>query len=283
MTRPGATVLSILISVLVAGCGGGDDRAASDRVRPGSDAGTRLQATAATPAAAAALSAIPDGRWSQRQVGYVNLDRIRALDALPAAEVLDRVLGRGANALRALPAGSARTAVRLGTGVTVLRGDGVARAGRSIGPGAVAAGADADLATRLAAPSDVTAITPAAQSAVQSCIGDTVAQTVLGPGVMGADAAVGVGIAASRDAPAGLQLRICGAPHYRRHIHAMERRLQRRFGRSGAGARSAPVIGEHEIGEREVVRAVVAAESVPRAVLLRLLAGGRSLRALAWR
>jgi hypothetical protein len=124
---------------------------------------------------------------------------------------------------------------------------------------------------------ETSAITPAAQSAVQSCLGDTLAQTILGPATMGDDAALGVGLAESGDEPAGIQLRLCGAPKFIRHVHAMEQRLERRFTDANA------VIAEREIGEREIIAGVVdAAELQPREVL-RLLAGGRELRALAWR
>ena len=78
------------------------------------------------------------------------------------------------------------------------------------------------------------------------------------PGTMGRDAALGVGLAESGDAPAGIQLRICGAPHFIRDIHAMQHALEARFG-GGAS-----VIGEKEIGEREIVFATVAADAVRR-------------------
>ena len=112
---------------------------------------------------------------------------------------------------------------------------------------------------------------------MQSCLGDTLAQTILGPATMGDDAALGVGLAESADEPAGIQLRLCGAPKFIRHIHAMEKRLERDFGDLNA------VIAEREIGEREIVTGVVAAEDLPPRQVLRLLAGGRELRALAWR
>lgn len=126
------------------------------------------------------------------------------------------------------------------------------------------------------APPEVSAITPVAPSAAQSCLGDTLVQTILGSKTMGRDAALGVGLAVSGDAPAGVQLRICGAPHYIRDIHAMERALRARFG-DGA------LVGEREIGEREIVFATVAAGELPERQLLRLLAAGEELRALAWR
>jgi hypothetical protein len=126
-------------------------------------------------------------------------------------------------------------------------------------------------------PPETSAITPPAPSAAQSCLGDTLAQVILGSRTMGRDAALAVGLAESGDAPAGLQLRICGAPRYLRDIHAMERALEQRFGATGA------VVGENEIGEREIVFALVPAGAVAPRRLLRLLAAGDELRGLAWR
>ena len=127
-----------------------------------------------------------------------------------------------------------------------------------------------------AAPAE-TAITPRAQASVQACLGSSVAQTIVGPAEMGADSALGVGVAHSQDAPAGLQLRICGAPHLRRDGHAFERRLRERFGDTGS------VIREVDITERDVLAAVIPADAVPRDELLALLGGGTELRRLAWR
>lgn len=142
--------------------------------------------------------------------------------------------------------------------------------GRVPAAGAVADPPPAD------APPEVSAITPGAASAAQSCLGETLAQTILGPRSMGRDAALGVGLALSGDAPAGVQLRICGAPQYVRDIRAMEQALEQRFGGTA-------LVGEREIGEREIVFATVPAGALRPAVLLRLLAAGEPLRALAWR
>src|SRR4029079_19174891 len=100
----------------------------------------------------------------------------------------------------------------------------------------------------------------------------------LGPGTMGDDAALGVGLAESGDAPAGIQLRICAAPHHLRHVHAAEQAFAKRFGELG---RARAAWGEREIGEREMGLATVAADALPRATVLELLAGGPALRALA--
>jgi Alkaline phosphatase len=123
-----------------------------------------------------------------------------------------------------------------------------------------AAGVLADPPPADAAPA-VSAITPVAASAAQSSLGDPLVQTILGPRTMGRDAALGVGPALSGDAPAGVQLRICGAPHHLRDVHATEHALEERFGRVSA------VVGEREIGDREIVFAKID-PSRPKNVIL---------------
>jgi len=238
--------LLLLLTLAAAGCGGGAEApppvgAGPDRVLDGAEAQAPPSATAGT------LALVPDGPQARRRLGYANLDALAAAD-LPVARgpLVRRVLGAGA-------AGSAGTAVRIGGG-----------AAEAVGT----------------APPPTSAITPAAVSAAQSCLGDTLAQTLLGPGTMGDDAALGVGLAESGDVPAGIQLRICAAPHHLRHVHAAEQAFAKRFGRLG---RARAVWGEREIGEREIGFATVAADALPRATVLELLAGGPALRALAWR
>jgi hypothetical protein len=198
---------------------------------------TGAQAHAPAPETAAALATIPDGPQARRRLAYVDRERLAATD-LPfsARAVTASVVGRA-------PAGSTAV-VKVGEAPAAMPGDGP--------------------------PPETSAITPSAQSAVQSCLGNAVAQTIVG---MGHDAAIGVGLAESGDPPAGLQLRVCGAPRYIRHIPDMQRALER----GGVTA------GEREIGEREIVSGVVAADALPPREVLRLLAGGRELRALAWR
>jgi hypothetical protein len=215
--------------------------AGPDRVLGGAEAQAPPSATAGT------LALVPDGPQARRRLGYANLDALAAAD-LPVAggRLVRSVLGAGA-------AGSAGTAVRIGGGEAETVGT---------------------------TPPQTSAITPAAVSAAQSCLGDTLAQTLLGPGTMGDDAALGVGLAESGDVPAGIQVRICAAPHYLRHVHAAEKAFARRFGELG---RARAIWGEQEIGEREIGFATVAADALPRATVLELLAGGPALRALAWR
>ena len=190
---------------------------------------TGAQAHAPAPETAGALARIADGPEARRRLGYVDPDRL-ANAGLPVREVALSVLGTAIDA----------PAIRVGNEVSAI----------TDGP-----------------PPQTSAITPAAPSAVQSCLGNAVAQTILG---MGDDAAIGAGLADSGD---GLQLRICGAPHYIRHIGVMERNLER----LGADARKV------EIGEREIVEGVIDADALPPRQVLRLLAGGTDLRRLASR
>jgi len=239
-------VALLLLTLLAAGCGGGDDapppvEAGPGRVLEGAEAQAPPSATAGT------LALVPDGPQARRRLGYANLDALAAAD-LPVArgELVRRVLGAGA-------AGSGGTAVRIGADTAATVGS---------------------------TPPETSAITPAAVSAAQACLGDTLAQTILGPGTMGSDAALGVGLAESGDTPAGVQLRICAAPHFIRHFHVAEQAFAGRFGELG---RAKAVWGEQEIGEREIGFATVAADALPGATVLELLAGGPALRALAWR
>jgi hypothetical protein len=236
----------LLLALALAGCGGGDG---GDATAPGPPAGRVLagpQAQAPPSPTAGTLALVPDGPQARRRLAYANLDALTAAD-LPVARdaVVRRVLGRG----------------------------GAAGTGTAVRVGAEAPGSPGE------APPARSAITPAAASAVQSCLGDTLAQTLLGPGAMGADAALGAGLAESGDAPAGVQLRICAAPRLIRHLHDAEQAFARRFGALGRRA----VWGEREIGEREIAFATVAAGALPAGDVLALLAGGPALRALAWR
>lgn len=254
-------LLSAAAAAALAACGGD---APTDEPTPPAAPLTGAAAHAPAPTTAAALTQIPNLAPARERLAYVN---VRALDAAPVSRprVLDAVLGTPRVA-------EAQTAVRVGHRATVLTGD--TREVRSKDPALAAS-------LRTTRPQE-SAITPLAQSAAQSCLGDTIAQTILGPGTMGDDAALGVGLAEGVDRPAGLQLRICGAPRYIRHIHAMERALDRRFGDLGTGAK-APSIREIEIGEREIVSAVLPAGRLSRDELLALLSAGPALRDLAWR
>lgn len=256
------TLLLALTAATVLPACGGDATVEAPAPAPAPLRGA--EANAPAPSTAAALAEIPNIGQARRRLAFVN---VRALDTAPVSRdaVLAAVLGSSRVA-------AADTAVRVGSRATVLRG--ATRVVRTGDPALAAA-------LRTTTPKE-SAITPLAQSAVQSCLGDTVAQTILGPGAMGTDAALGVGLAQGQDRPAGLQLRLCGAPRFIRHIHAMKRTLQRRFGNLGTGD-DAPSIREVEIGEREIVSAVLPAGRLRPAELLALLRGGPQLGALAWR
>jgi hypothetical protein len=108
-----------------------------------------------------------------------------------------------------------------------------------------------------------------------------VTETIVGPAVLGLKAAAGVGLQDGADAPAGPKLLLCFAPHFRRDLGAIERRLTRAFATGDASGPAAPVIGETDIGERDITRAIIPLDAVPRAQLRELLAGGPALLTLA--
>jgi hypothetical protein len=258
-------LLPLALLVVLAGCGGGGGDALKRAKSTPEAAARAVSAQAPAAPAAGALAQIPTGPQVERRLGYANLDAL-ASAKLPVARarVLRTVLGEGAGRV-----GNAGSAVQVAD-ATVIHGDGAPRV----------LGASGELADVLAQTAPQTsAITPPAPSAAQSCLGDTLAQTILGPRTMGRDAALGVGLAESGDAPAGIQLRICGAPRLIRDLHAMEKELDERFGKLGANA----VIEEREIGEREIVTGTLSAGAIPPQTLLQLLSGGASLRSLAWR
>lgn len=247
-------LIPILALLALAGCGGGDDDSTPPRAQTSAEEAVSRPAGAPARAPASptagTLSQVALGPEAEHRLAYANLDALASADVPVArAKVLRSVLG----------AGSAHLGGRHGTVVRVGARGPVERPAQT-------------------AP-QTSAITPPAQSAAQSCLGDTLAQTIAGPAEMGRDAALGVGLAESGDAPAGIQLRICGAPRLIRDLHAMERALDARFGDLGARA----VVQEREIGEREIVTATVAAGALPPGDVLELLRGARALRALAWR
>jgi len=253
--------LAAVLVLPLAGCLGGGEEP------PERTAAPQVLAQAPPSATAGTLAQVADVRAARERLAYVNLDALAAAELpVPRSRVLARVLGAGARVVAAREPGA--TAVQVGRAATVLHGGG----------SPVVVGARPALAARLRdTRPETNAIAPAAPSAAQSCLGDTLAQVILGPAAMGRDSALGVGLAESGDAPAGLQLRICGAPRRLRDIHATEQRLARRFGAVPSR------VGETELGEREIVHAVVAAGAVPPRELLRLLSAGPELRALAWR
>lgn len=246
-----APLFAIALLALV-GCGGDDADPGIQALPPD----PKLETQAKPPATAAAMTSLP----VVPRVGFVNVDRLDEVSQLlPADDVRRRVLGSDVRA-------AARTVVAL-DGATVL--DPAAR--REI------RGGDAAIRRKLADPTPtVNAIMPSAQSAAQSCLGDTAAQTLIGPGELGEDTALGVGVRASKDAPAGVQVLICWAPHFARDLHTVERRIKARYG----DLSPKPVIGEVEIGERETLSAILPADALPKGEALRLLAADETLRSL---
>ena len=216
--------VAVAAALPTAGCfGGGDDDDPPEAAAR--DALPAAQAQPPAPTTAGTLAQVADVGPARERLAFVNLAAVAGAPVGRAA-LLDRVLGPGARAAGASEAG---TVVRVGDAATVLHGDDGAP---------VVRGADGALARALADPRPATsAITPDAPSAVQSCLGETLAQTVLGPGTMGRDAALGAGLAEGGDPAA--QLRICAAPRLIRHIHATERALERRFRGTGATGRGA--------------------------------------------
>ena len=250
--------VAVAAALPTAGCfGGGDDDAPPEAAAR--DALPAAQAQPPAPTTAGTLAQVADVGPARERLAFVNLAAVAGAPVGRAA-LLDRVLGPGARAAGAREAG---TVVRVGDAATVLHGDDGAP---------VVRGADGALARALADPRPATSvIAPNAPSAVQACLGETVAQTLLGPGTMGRDAALGAGLAE------GGELRICSAPRLIRQIHATERALERRFRGTGA------TVAETEIGEREIVGAKVPADALSERALLALLGAGAPLRALAGR
>lgn len=187
----------------------------------------------AAPATAAVLSRVPDSAAARRRLGYVDAARLAAVPGLAEAGVRRAVLGAGARSTGA---------VRVGDRLVVAQG----------------------------APA-VNAIAAETPSAVQSCLGDAAAETIVGPAVLGTRSAIGAGVRPGPDG--GHVLAVCAAPHLRRDLRRIARRL--RAGLPGAVVRGA------EIGERDIVMAEADVAHVPRARLLALLSGGRELRRLA--
>ena len=261
-------LLPVVLALPLAGCLGGGDDAPPDRAAAApAPTGPRRRRRPPPPARSPRS---PTSDAARERLAYVNLDALAREHAAGA-----RARACSARARAAAPGRGRRdagTAVQVAA-ATVLHGDG--------GTPCVGGAATA-LAARLAGPRPRRARShPGAPSAAQSCLGDTLAQTILGPATMGADAALGVGLAESGDAPAGLQLRICGAPRYLRDLARDGEAPRARASASGAArvdrraARSASARSSTRRSPADARRA--------RASCSTLLAAGPALRALAWR
>lgn len=196
---------------------------------------TGAGAKAAAPGAPATLSLVPDTTAARTQLAYADVPALAEVEGIDAAAVTRAVFGT-------LDLGDRDTAVRVGDEL--------------FEPGA--------------AP-ERSAITPVGMSAVQSCLGDALIQNTFGPDAVGRDAALGAGIGRNGDA---LELRICGAPHFLREIHRMERLLVAEYGDE--------VAGENEIGEREIAQATVPLDDVDPQDVVAILAGGTALTSRSW-
>jgi hypothetical protein len=261
-------LLAIASVLAVSGCGADDATVGSGETV--TSAAARLSRQAPAPVASGALSGIADGVETRRRVGYVQPQALAALlPASTARAATERILG--ADGARVLGAGDGvRTAVQAGR-VTVLQSDDGRREVRGTGPTARAL-ADA-------AP-ERSVIQPTSPSAVQSCLGDAAAQTLVGSGVLGRNSTMGVGLRSGQDAPAGLKLVVCVSPNYRKQLYGSIRAMERRFGRPDERDPRSPQIGEDEIGEQQIAFGVIPVELLSRTELLDLLEGGDALRSL---
>lgn len=265
-------LLLVLPTLGLAACGADGPEDSGTSGGPGATrAAARLDRQASAPVVSGALEQIADVAEARRRVGFVDPEALAGL--LPeadAAAAIRRVLGPGAAVLEGGDPGAVRTAVQVGR-VTVL---GTADGKREVrGTGATAAALEDPTPER-------SVIQPVSPGSVQGCLGDTAAQTIVGPEVLGPSSAIGVGLRSNLDAPAGLKVVICVSPHYRKQIHGSVRAMERRFGRADERDPRAPVIGEDELGEQEIAMGVVPAETVSRADLLDLLEGGDALQSL---
>lgn len=244
---PSAVLLTAAL-VPFAGCGGGGGSTASPDASASAAAATATAAAGvpaqpAPSAVAAALAATAAVPAAERRLAYVNLKRVDELEPLGGAALVRRVLGRAPS--------SGDTAVRVGNALTVRSS--------AAQPGA-------------AAPREnvIAAETP---SAVQSCLGDAAAETIVGPRRLGHMSAIGASVRRTDDGV--LTLAVCAAPHRRRDLYRIQRRIERLLPRAR--------VGEAEIGERDIVAAEVPVAHVRRALVRALVAGEGRLLALAGR
>ncbi|MDA0179288.1 hypothetical protein OJ997_03180 [Solirubrobacter phytolaccae] len=225
----------LLCTVLVlAGCGSGGSEPEAD---PAPTSAPRelsaSQVKAPPPGSSGALVALPDSLQSRTRLAYVDEARLDAADLeLSPSRVRDRVLADGFQT--------------------------------SSEAGIVAIGVDSTEPVA-AEDADANALAGHQISAVQACLGDPFAETILGPETMGEGVAMGAGLASSPEDPALVELRLCGVPPVR-ELHALEKRLTRRFGKLGG------VVEEREIRELDLIAATVPAHALEPDQVLALLA-----------
>jgi hypothetical protein len=249
-------------------CGDDSRPRATVAVRPLDQKLTPAQADPAAPLAPATLATIAGVADAEAGFGFVDVAGLASLTApLDATGISRAVLGRAAAQLASsAPADTVKAVTQVGP-ATVL--DGAARVIR----GGTAA-MRRTLTTRRPAPSIITADLTAA---IQTCLGDAVAERLLGPATVGRGAAVGVAL--SHVGTATPHLVVCASPRLVRDLGPVEARMRARL--SGvATSTQKPVIGEVELGERDVVRGALPVAGVSAAGLRALLSGGPQLRAL---
>lgn len=226
-------VLLLAALVGLAGCGsrsGSEKPAAS--AAPVAPQLSSAQVQPPPPGASGALVALVDSPQSRTRLAYVDDARLDGAD-----------LPFGADRVRRL-----------------VLADGFQSADES---GSVSIGRD-DTEPAAADDADVNALAGHSISAVQACLGDPFAETILGPGSLGEGVAAGAGLAISPEDPARIELRLCSVPPVRR-LHALERRLEKRFGPLGG------LVEEREIRELDLLTAVVPVDALKPGRALELL------------
>lgn len=218
----------LLALVVLAGCGSGSEVPAASPT-PVARALSGAQVQPPPPGASGALVALVDSPQSRTRLAYVDEARLDAAE-LPFA--VDRVRD-------------------------LVLADGFQSADAS---GSVSIGRDGT-EPAAADDADANALAGHSISAVQACLGDPFAETMLGPEALGEGVAAGAGLAISPEDPERVELRLCVVPPVRR-LHELERRLQRRFGKLGG------FVEEREIRELDLLTAVVPVDAVkPRRAL----------------
>lgn len=229
--------LLLLAALTLAGCGSGESPEPTPEPTPASTL-TGAQVQAPPPPSSGALVAIADTRESRTRLAYLDESRLGSFDMpVDADEVRDVVLAGG------FQTSSESGIVSIGT---------EAKEPRAIDD----AGANA--------------LAGHAVSAVQVCLGDPFAETILGPETMGDGSAMGVGLAISPEDPSLVQLRVCGVPPVI-ELHALEKRMERVIGKLGGS------VSEQEIRELDLVAGYVPAKAMKPARLLELLSDPSSL------
>lgn len=225
------TLLCALI--VLAGCGSGSDeseRDASPTPTPRALQGAQVQAP--PPGSSGALVQLADSPQSRTRLAYVDDTRLAAAE-LPfgADEVRDRVLADG---------------------FQTSSESGIVSVGRDATEPAPAEDAGAN------------ALAGRAVSAVQVCLGDPFAETILGPETTGENTAMGVGLAISPEDPTLVQLRICVVPLVT-ELHALEQSLTRKLGKADGH------VEEQEIRELDLIAGTVPAQALKPERVLELL------------